>query len=64
LCIFLWAKGLNDKDIHNEMFPVYGESGLQLGGKRLTDDEEAEMEVQKWLRQQSKGFYDLGFDAL
>jgi hypothetical protein len=21
---FLWAKGLNAKDIHNEMFPVYG----------------------------------------
>jgi hypothetical protein len=22
---FLWAKGLNAKDIHKEMFPVYGE---------------------------------------
>jgi hypothetical protein len=21
---FLWAKGLNVKDIHTEMFPVYG----------------------------------------
>jgi hypothetical protein len=21
---FLWAKGLSEKDIHNEMFPVYG----------------------------------------
>jgi hypothetical protein len=21
---FLWAKGLNAKDIHKEMFPVYG----------------------------------------
>jgi hypothetical protein len=21
---FLWTKGLNDKDIHKEMFPVYG----------------------------------------
>jgi hypothetical protein len=21
---FLWAKGLNTKDIHKEMFPVYG----------------------------------------
>jgi hypothetical protein len=21
---FLWAKGLNEKDIHKEMFPVYG----------------------------------------
>jgi hypothetical protein len=22
---FLWARGLNEKDIHKEMFPVYGE---------------------------------------
>jgi hypothetical protein len=25
---FLWAKGLNAKDIHKEMFPVYGEKCL------------------------------------
>jgi hypothetical protein len=24
LYIFLWAKGLDAKDIHKEMFPVYG----------------------------------------
>jgi hypothetical protein len=23
-CAFLWAKGLNAKDIHKEMFPVCG----------------------------------------
>jgi hypothetical protein len=23
LCVFLWAKGLNAKAIHKEMFPVY-----------------------------------------
>jgi hypothetical protein len=23
-CAFFWAKGLNAKDIHKEMFPVYG----------------------------------------
>jgi hypothetical protein len=23
LVLFLWAKGLNEKDIHKEMFPVY-----------------------------------------
>jgi histone-lysine N-methyltransferase SETMAR len=34
------------------------------GGKRLSDDEEVETEVRKWLRQQSKDFYDEGFDAL
>jgi hypothetical protein len=22
--VFLWSKGLNAKDIHKEMFPVYG----------------------------------------
>jgi hypothetical protein len=25
---FLWAKGLNAKDIRKEMFPVYGEKCL------------------------------------
>jgi hypothetical protein len=25
---FLWAKGLNVKDIHKEMFPVYGDKCL------------------------------------
>jgi hypothetical protein len=29
---------------------------FHLGGKRLADDGEIEAEVQKWLRQQSKGF--------
>jgi hypothetical protein len=24
LCVFLWTKGLNTKDTHKEMFPVYG----------------------------------------
>jgi hypothetical protein len=27
---FLWAKGLNAKDIHKEMFPVYGGKCLSL----------------------------------
>jgi hypothetical protein len=35
-----------------------------LGGKHFADDEEVETEVQKWLRQQSKVFYAVGFDAL
>jgi hypothetical protein len=30
---FLWAKGLKAKDIHKEMFPLYG--GSQLGGKHF-----------------------------
>jgi hypothetical protein len=47
---FLWAKGLNAKDIHKEMFPVYGGKCLPCkavhnriakfsqGRLRLTDD--------------------------
>jgi hypothetical protein len=41
----LWAKGLNAKDIHNEMFPVYGGKSLShkavhnWGGKHFADDE-------------------------
>jgi hypothetical protein len=29
---FLWAKGLNVKDIHKEMFPVYGGKCLSRKG--------------------------------
>jgi hypothetical protein len=35
-----------------------------MGGKRFADDEDAETQVWKWLRQQSKGFFVAGFDAL
>jgi hypothetical protein len=34
-----------------------------LGCKCFTDDEEVKMEVMKWLRQQSTGFYAVGFDV-
>jgi hypothetical protein len=37
---------------------------FSLGGKRFADDEDAETEVRKWLRQQSKDFGAAGFDAL
>jgi hypothetical protein len=33
LFTFLWAKGLNAKDIHKEMFPVY--DGKCLSGKAV-----------------------------
>jgi hypothetical protein len=45
------------------MFPVYGGKCVSLravhkwvkkDGKLFTDDEEVDMEVRKWLRQQSK----------
>jgi hypothetical protein len=57
---FLWAKGLNAKDNHKEIFPVYGRKCLLLKavhrwvekhGERFADDEEVDMEVRKWLRQ-------------
>jgi hypothetical protein len=35
-----------------------------LGGRHFTDDEEVEMEVRKWLRQQSKDFCATGFNTL
>jgi hypothetical protein len=69
----LWAKGLNAKDIHKEMCPVYVgkclsrkavHNWVEKRGKRLADDEEVETEVQKWLRQRSKDFYAAGLDAL
>jgi hypothetical protein len=32
----LWAKGLDAKDIHKEMFPVYGGKYLLFGVKLFT----------------------------
>jgi hypothetical protein len=65
----LWAKELNAKDIHKEMFSVWGGKCLSgkalcLSGKSFPDDEEIQTEVRKWLRQQSKDFYAAGFDTL
>jgi hypothetical protein len=67
---FFVRKRTHCKGFSKGMIPVYGgkgfvmQSGLQLGGKRLADDEEVETEVRKWLRQQSKDFYAEGFDPL
>jgi hypothetical protein len=56
----LWAKGLNAKDIHREMFPVYGEkclsrkpvrSWVEKFSQGLSKVADEEMEVRKWLRQ-------------
>jgi hypothetical protein len=70
---FLWAKGLNLKDIHKEMFPVYGGKCLSRkavhnwvekfsqGRSKITDDE---TEMRKWLKQRPKNFCAAGFDAL
>jgi hypothetical protein len=45
-------------------FHLFGLLRNHLGGNRFTDKEEVETEVQKWLRQQSKDFYLVGFNAL
>jgi hypothetical protein len=37
---------------------------FHLGGKGFADDEEIETEVRKVLRQKSKDFYAVGFDAM
>jgi hypothetical protein len=37
---------------------------IQLGSKHVADDEEVEMEVWKWLRQQSKDLYAVDFNVM
>jgi hypothetical protein len=36
---------------------------IKKRGKRFTDDQEVEMAVEKWLRQQSTNSYAAGYDA-
>jgi hypothetical protein len=54
----LWAKGLIEKGIHKEIFPVY--IGKCLSCKAVPPgwqnfaDEEVETEMRKWLRQSPK----------
>jgi hypothetical protein len=71
LCVFfLWAKGLNAKDVHKEMLPFYGgkcflHKAVHIWVKkcgRCFASDYVEMEVRKW--QHSKDFYAAGFDAL
>jgi hypothetical protein len=70
---FWWAKGLDAKDIHKEIIPVYGGTVCRVNrfttGSRnsLKDVRKSQMmpdQVRKWLRQQSKDFCAAGFDAL
>jgi hypothetical protein len=69
----LWVKELNAKDIHNEMFSVYGgkclsrkafHNWVKKRGERFADDEVVEMEMRKWLRPQSEDFYAADFEAV
>jgi hypothetical protein len=50
-CVFLWAKGLNVKDIHKEMFPVY--DGKCLSRKA----------VHNWVEKFSQGRSKVADDA-
>jgi hypothetical protein len=62
-CAFLWAKGLNTEDVHNEMFPVYG--GKCLSFKVVHNCVTNVSLMKKSLKRklgQSKDF--AGFDAL
>jgi hypothetical protein len=54
LCIILSAKGHNAKDIHKEMFPLYGgkffcrksvHNWVEKRDKRFADDEEFERQA-------------------
>jgi hypothetical protein len=62
LCGFhLWAKGLNAKDIHKEMFPVYSgvcrvkrfTAGSRNSPKDVRKSQMMPDQVRKWLKQQS-----------
>jgi hypothetical protein len=70
LChFFLWAKGLNAKDIHREIFSVYGGKCLSHKvvynwARNSLKGEEIAMEEQKWLRQQPNDFYGADFNTL
>jgi hypothetical protein len=49
--LFSWARGLSAKDIHNEIFPVYG-------GKRLS-----RKSVHNWVQKFSQGRSKVADDA-
>jgi hypothetical protein len=61
--VFFVGKRCNAKDIHKEMFPVYGgkcsshkavHNWIKKRDKHFAGDEEVVTEVWKWLRQQLK----------
>jgi hypothetical protein len=54
-----YSLDLAPRDVH-----LFGPLKNHLGVKRFADDKDTEMEVQKWLREQSKDFYAVGFNAL
>jgi hypothetical protein len=58
------CEGCSKKDFLLTVRRVCRVKRFSLGGTYFFDDEEVETEVRKWLRQQSKGCYAAGFDAL
>jgi hypothetical protein len=71
LCAFLWGKGLGAKDIHKEIFSVYGGKCLSRKAvhnwvhnsfKDVRKSQIMPEQVWKWLRQQSKDLCAAGVD--
>jgi histone-lysine N-methyltransferase SETMAR len=54
-----YTPDLAPSDLH-----LFGLLKYHAGGKCFVDDKGVEIEMQKWLRQQSKDFCAVGFDAL
>jgi histone-lysine N-methyltransferase SETMAR len=50
-------------DLAPSDFHLFGTLKNHLGGKRFADDDDVEMEVGKWVREQSKDFYAVVFNA-
>jgi hypothetical protein len=64
LWFFFVGKELNAKDIPVYEWKCLSRKAVHPWWQIFADDEEVEMEVRKWLRQQSKDNCDAGFDAL
>ena len=45
-------------------YPLFGPMKEGLRGKYYASDEEVKTAVMKWQKEQSKGFYEAGIDAL
>jgi hypothetical protein len=65
---FLWASGLNAKDINKELSPVYSRKCFSRKVvhnwvEKFSQGHLKVAEVCKWLQQQSKDFYDAGFNV-
>jgi hypothetical protein len=61
---FLWAKGLNAKDIHKCLSLKAVHKWAQKFSQGRSNVANDETEVRKWLRQQSTDFYAAGSDAM